>query len=155
MIVVQASSPEWTNSLGPSLLLAILTERNIPGSRSNARQNNRVGFYKNLLKNALNRIDGISNWVRHVPVGRVHNTFNCLQGIADSIVDPVDSLEAAQILDLSFPLSELPLIDEPEGQSGCQSAANQTEWTVPVHPVVIDEPLEENGNQENSKPRDD
>ena len=105
------------NSLCPSLLLAILTERNIPGSRSNARQNNRVGFYKNLLKNALNRIDGISNWVRHVPVGRVHNTFNCLQGIADFVIHPLDFLESAQILDLLFPLSALPLIDESEGQS--------------------------------------
>ena len=54
-----------------------------------------------------------------------------------------------------FPLSELLLIDEPEDQSGCQSASDQTEWTVLVHPVIIDEPLEDDGKQEYGKARDD
>jgi hypothetical protein len=54
-----------------------------------------------------------------------------------------------------FPLSELLPIDEPEDQSGCQSASDQTEWTVLVHPVVIDEPLEDDGKQEYGKARDD
>jgi len=138
--------------LDPSVLLAILKERTFTDCPFNPGRKNSVGFDKNLLKNALNRIDSISNRVRHVRVGGVHNTFNCLQRIADSVVHPLDSLEPAQILDLLFPLSELPLIDEPESQSGRQSASDQAEWTVLVQPVVIHEPLEGDGNQEYGKP---
>jgi len=123
--------------------------------RCNPSRRNLIGFDKNLLKNALYRIDSILDRVRHMPVGGVHNTFNGLQRIADSVVHPLNPLETSQILYLLFPLPELPLIDEPEGQSGCQNASYQAEWTVVVQPIVIREPLEADGNHEYGKPRND
>jgi len=105
-----------------------------------------VRLNKNLLKNALYRVDSISDWIRHMRVGGVHDEFNGLQRVADSIVHPLDSFETTQPFDFLFPQSELPMIGERKGQCRGDRASNQTEWTAPVHPVVIDEPLQEDDN---------
>ena len=44
------------------------------------------------------------------------------------------------------------MIDEPEGHCGCESASNQTGWTVLVHPAVIDEPLEGEASKKMTSP---
>ena len=108
-------------------------------------------IYKNLLENTLYLVDSIFNWIRYMRVGSVDDEFNSLQRVPDSIVHPLDSFETSQHLNLSFSQSQLPVIDEYESQPGSQRASNQTEWAVAMHPVVIDEPLEKDGDQENKE----
>ncbi len=114
-----------------------------------------MSFYQNLLENTLYLVDSISNWIRYMRVGSEDDEFNSLQRVPDSIVHPLDPFETSQHLNFSFSQSQLPVIDECESQPGSQRASDQTKWAVPMHPVVIDEPLKKDGNQENKESRDD
>ena len=103
-------------------------------------------FGKDFLKNVLDLVDGISDWFRHVRVEGECEALNGLQRIADLIVHPLDSLEALQHLYLLGTCSKFPTVNKDKCQSGSQQASDETERTVPVHPVLEYEPLKKDGN---------
>ena len=44
------------------------------------------------------------------------------------------------------------MIDICEGQRKRERASDEAKWTIVMHPVVIDEPLEQDGDRKYDKP---
>ena len=102
---------------------------------------------QHFLQRILDRIHRIPYWVRHMWMRRKYKTFNSLQRIPDAIVHPANGLELTHYFDHLPSLGQLPPKREQECQHKRQHAPHQPKRAVIVHPVVVNQPLQQNRNE--------
>lgn len=109
-----------------------------------------MGFAQNLRKDAVDDGDSVADGLGCAGIGFVIDTFDGLKCIADAVVHPGNGLQTLEHFDLAPSADDLPVRAPQEGEEAGQDAADDAKWAFPVHPVVIDEPLNEQRGGENS-----
>ena len=77
-------------------------------------------------------------------VAAVSKTLDGLKRVADAVVHPADLFEPTKDFELMLTNDTAPAKNECKGQSESQDAADEAKRAMAMHPVVIDEPLEDN-----------
>jgi hypothetical protein len=87
-----------------------------------------------------------------VRVGGIGNAFDSLECVSNAIIHPLYGFESSEHFDLAIPDCELSAQGEGKHQTACENASHQAQWTSVMHPIVVNEPLKENGNDKHKQP---